>query len=518
MGLLPAKTARIESGSIQFYKNDKEIIDLLKLSPKAHRKLLGENLAMIFQDPMTSLNPVKRCGNQLIESLLLHKKISEKQAKKTALELFAEMELENPKKIYKSYPHQLSGGQKQRVMIAIALSCNPKILIADEPTTALDVTVQQSVLALLKRLQKKFKMSIIFITHDLGVLAQIADNLIIMYEGKIVETGDVNHIFHHAEHPYTKGLIACRPHPEKRLRKLPSVKDFINYNPDNIVFQSENIISTEERKEKHKQIYEQQAILEIKNLRKQYYSKKYFYSKKEVFYAVKDFSFSLYPGESLGLVGESGCGKTTLSRALLRLIDIDAGNIIYRGKDLSSLSPQQMRPYRKKLQIVFQDPYSSLNERIRIGDAIKEVLVVHRKDLSAKEQRRKTEEMLEKVNLDKAFYSRYPHELSGGQRQRVCIARALVLEPEILICDESVSALDVSVQAQVLNLLNELKETFQLSYLFISHDLSVVKFMADRILIMQKGEIVEEGNPDEIYANPQKAYTKKLIEAIPSFG
>jgi peptide/nickel transport system ATP-binding protein len=518
MGLLPPKTARIESGSIQFYKNDKDVIDLLKLSPKAHRKLLGENLAMIFQDPMTSLNPVKRCGNQLIESLLLHKKISKKQAKKTALDLFAEMELDNPKKIYKSYPHQLSGGQKQRVMIAMALSCNPKILIADEPTTALDVTVQQSVLALLKRLQKKFKMSIIFITHDLGVLAQIADNLIIMYEGKIVETGDVKSIFHHANHPYTKGLIACRPHPDKRLRKLPSVKDFINYNPDNLVFQPENILSAEERAEKHQQIYEQPAILEIKNLSKEYYSKKHFYSKKEVFHAVKNLSFSLYPEESLGLVGESGCGKTTLSRALLRLIDINAGNIIYRGTDLSTLSSRKMRAYRKKLQIVFQDPYSSLNERIRVGDAIKEVLVVHRKDLSAKEQRKKTEEMLEKVNLDKAFYSRYPHELSGGQRQRVCIARALVLEPEILICDESVSALDVSVQAQVLNLLNELKETFQLSYLFISHDLSVVKFMADRILIMQNGEIVEEGNPDEIYLHPQQAYTKRLIEAIPTFG
>jgi peptide/nickel transport system ATP-binding protein len=515
MGLLPKKIARIKNGQILFYINDKESIDLLKLRPKEHRKLLGDKLSMIFQDPMTSLNPVKRSGNQLIESLRLHQNISKKKAKIRAIELLKEMELPEPKRIYKAYPHELSGGQKQRVMIAMALSCNPKILIADEPTTALDVTVQKSVLDLLKKLQKKFKMSVLFITHDLGVIAQIADRVMVMYQGEIVEKGSVKEIFQNAQHPYTKGLIACRPRMDKRLRQLPTVNDFLNYDATNIVFKKENEVSLAERKNSHEKIYASKPIMEVKNLTKTYYSKEHFYSKKKASVAVENVSFFLYPGETLGLVGESGCGKTTLSRCLLRLIDMDSGSVIYKNTELSQLSPRQMRPFRKRLQIVFQDPYSSLNERMKIGDIIREPLQVHEKQTTRKQQIVRTQEVMEKVGLPEDYYYRYPHELSGGQRQRVCIARAIIMNPDVLICDESVSALDVSVQAQVLNLLNKLKREFNLSFLFISHDLSVVKFMSDRIMLMHKGKMVEEGNPDEIYKNPKEEYTKRLIQAIP---
>jgi len=515
MGLLPKKIARIKNGEILFYMNDEESIDLLKLRPKEHRKLLGDKLSMIFQDPMTSLNPVKRCGNQLIEALRLHQNLSKKKAKKRAIELLEEMELPEPKRIYKAYPHELSGGQKQRVMIAMALSCNPKILIADEPTTALDVTVQKSVLDLLKKLQTKFKMSVLFITHDLGVIAQIADRVMVMYQGEIVEKGSVKDIFQHPQHPYTKGLLACRPRMDKRLKRLPTVNDFLHYDAKNIVFQKENEVTTAERKKHQDKIYASNPIMEVKHITKKYYSREHFYSKKKVSIAVDNVSFSLYAGETLGLVGESGCGKTTLSRCLLRLIEMDAGSVIYKKTNLAELSQRQMRPFRKHLQIVFQDPYSSLNERMKIGEIVREPLQVHEKQLSKKQQISRSQEILEKVGLPLEYYNRYPHELSGGQRQRVCIARAIIMNPEVLICDESVSALDVSVQAQVLNLLNHLKEEFQFAFLFISHDLSVVKFMSDRIMLMRDGSIIEEGDPDEIYKNPKEEYTKRLIRAIP---
>jgi len=524
MRLIPNPPGEITGGEILFHGKD-GVIDLVKATEKQMRSLRGNEIAMIFQEPMTSLNPVYTCGDQVAEAIMLHQKVNKKEAKKITIELFKKVELPRPDVMFDTYPHQISGGQKQRVMIAMAMSCNPSILIADEPTTALDVTVQKTILELMMQLQQEQDMGIMFITHDLGVIAELADKVVVMYKGKIVEQGTVMDIFTNPQHPYTKGLLACRPPLNRRLHWLPTVSDFMSVDDKGEMKEknksveevTENlVISPEETAKKHEKIYAQEPILEIKNL-KTYFpiSKGIFGRAKEYVKAVNDVSFKVYPGETLGLVGESGCGKTTLGRTILKLVEPTAGNIIFEGKDITNLSVKEMREYRKEMQIIFQDPYSSLNPRITIGEAIMEPMRVHNVFNSDAERKERVMELLKRVDLPEHHFYRYPHEFSGGQRQRICIARSLALNPKFIICDESVSALDVSVQAQVLNLLNELKEEFKFTYIFISHDLSVVKFMSDKMIVMQEGVVKEMGYADEIYNNPKTDYTKSLINAIP---
>ncbi len=511
MKLLANPPAKISSGEILFNAADINV-EILNLSEKEMRKIRGNKIGMIFQEPMTSLNPVMKCGKQVMEVIRLHQKVSKAEAKTKTIHLFNEVMLPQPETVFEKYPHELSGGQKQRVMIAMAISCNPLLLIADEPTTALDVTVQKTILELLKNLQRKHNMSVIFITHDLGVVAEIADKIAVMYKGKIVEMGNAKEIIRSPQHPYTMGLMACRPNMETRLEKLPTVGDFMQ-NADSFDYKS---ISTEERFKNHNIIYHQTPILSIKELNVDFVTKRNIFGRITAsFKAVKNISFDVYEGETLGLVGESGCGKTTLGRSILQLIEASSGKIVYKGKTLTELSSQEMRKLRQKLQIIFQDPYSSLNPRITIGNAIMEPLKVHNLYQSDKQRKNRAIELLERVDMNESQFNRYPHEFSGGQRQRICIARTLALNPELIICDESVSALDVSVQVQVLNLLNELKKDFKFTYIFISHDLSVVKFMSDRMIVMQKGEIVEMGESDAIYRNPASDYTRKLISSIP---
>jgi peptide/nickel transport system ATP-binding protein len=525
MRLIPSPPGKIASGEIIFHSDTKGIVDLTKLSEKEMRAFRGNEIAMIFQEPMTSLNPVFTCGDQVMEAIMLHQKISKQEAKAKTIELFNEVQLPRPENIFETYPHQISGGQKQRVMIAMAMSCNPSLLIADEPTTALDVTVQKTILELMQKLQQEHEMGLMFITHDLGVIAELADKVVVMYKGKIVEQGNVMDIFSNPQHPYTKGLLACRPPLNRRLHLLPTVSDFMRVEADGTVTESDKsvkevtdkLVITADEREKHlKDIYKQQPVLQVKNV-KTYFpiSKGIFGKSTEYVKAVDDVTFDVYPGETLGLVGESGCGKTTLGRTILRLIEPTAGEIIYNGKNIADLNAKELREIRKDMQIIFQDPYSSLNPRITIGEAIMEPMKVHGILGSDKERKERVLELLNRVNMPAEHFYRYPHEFSGGQRQRICIARALALNPQFIICDESVSALDVSVQAQVLNLLNELKKEFKFTYIFISHDLSVVKFMSDRMVVMNKGKIEEMGYADDIYANPQTEYTRKLISAIP---
>jgi len=525
MRLIPNPPGKITGGEIIYHSKKRGPIDLAKLSEKEMRTLRGNEIAMIFQEPMTSLNPVYTCGDQVMEAILLHQKCSKKEAKERTIQLFRIVQLPRPENIFDSYPHQISGGQKQRVMIAMAMSCNPSILIADEPTTALDVTVQATILDLMLKLQREHDMGILFITHDLGVIAELADKVVVMYKGKIVEQGTVLEIFSNPQHPYTKGLLACRPPLNKRLQWLPTVSDFMNTSETGEMVESTQsvaevtnrlVVTSEQRIAAHKTLYAKAPILEIKNLKTYFPINKGIFGKaKDFVKAVDDVSFAVYPGETLGLVGESGCGKTTLGRTVLRLIEPTSGDVIFQGKNITKISNTEMRELRKDIQIIFQDPYSSLNPRITIGQAIMEPMQVHGILENDKARKERVIELLHRVNMNESHFYRYPHEFSGGQRQRICIARALALRPKFIICDESVSALDVSVQAQVLNLLNELKREFDFTYIFISHDLSVVKFMSDRMVVMNKGKVEEMGDADSIYNNPQTEYTKNLIGAIP---
>ncbi len=502
LGLLP-KNINIE-GEI-LYNN----LDLVKITNKEFLKIRGKEIAMIFQEPMSSLNPTLSCGSQVAEILQQHTNLSKKEIKEEVISLFNKVKLPRPIAIFNSYPHQISGGQKQRVMIAMAIACKPKLLIADEPTTALDVTVQKEIILLLKELQQEYKMSIIFISHDLALVSEIADNVIVMQNGRIIEHGTVKKVFLSPEKDYTKALINSRPNITKRYKKLSTVNNFINNTIDTTIY------SDEERNNYHQKIYNSTPLLEIKNISKNFISNASWFSKPTVVKAVNNVSIKIYQGETLGLVGESGCGKTTLSRTILQLEKASSGEIIYKGNDITKLSKIDFKKFRKDIQIIFQDPFSSLNPRITVGDSIIEPMKVHKVLNSRKERKEYVIQLLEKVGLKPEHYNRYPHEFSGGQRQRIGIARTIALQPKLIICDESVSALDVSVQAQVLNLLNELKSEFNFTYIFISHDLSVVKYMSDQLVVMNKGKVEEIADADEIYANPKTKYTKTLIDAIP---
>ena len=549
MQLLDRRKSKIEADSILL--EDK---DISHYNDDQMSEIRGRQIAMIFQEPMTSLNPVYKCGFQVMEALgsqktkgkgqktlgmrclslskakavtstgsvtnqLKSQQLSNsktQQLKEKVLELFEKVKLPNPEIIFDKYPHELSGGQKQRVMIAMALISNPKVLIADEPTTALDVTVQKEILKLLKELQRENGMGMIFITHDLGVVSEIADDVIVMNKGVIVEKGKTHDILNNPQHPYTKGLIACRPPLDYRLERLPVVKEFLDGKwIDNNQVKNELLITDEEREKQHELLYSQEPILKVENLRTWYPLRKGVFGRTyDYIKSVDDVSFDVYPGETLGLVGESGCGKTTLGRSILRLVEPTSGKVIFEGRDITKLNNKDLREYRKQAQIVFQDPYSSLNPRICVGDSIAEPMLVHGIEKDAKKRREHVCHLLEEVGLEASHYQRYPHEFSGGQRQRICIARALAVNPKLIICDESVSALDVSVQAQVLNLINRLKKEFHFTYIFISHDLSVVRFMSDRVVVMYNGKIQEMNEADMLFNNPQNDYTKKLIAAI----
>ena len=525
MRLIPSPPGKISGGEIIFHKKNGEKVDLLKASEEEMRSYRGNDIAMIFQEPMTSLNPVFTCGDQVLEAIMLHQKLDKNEAKNLTIELFKKVQLPDPERIFSTYPHQISGGQKQRVMIAMAMSCEPSVLIADEPTTALDVTVQKTILKLMQDLQKEQDMGIMFITHDLGVIAELADKVVVMYKGKIVEQGNVWDIFTNPQHPYTKGLLACRPPLEKRYSFLPTVSDFMKIDDQgNIIdnnisveeFTKKLVISESERKAKQKILFEKKPVLKLKNLKTYFPIRNGFFGGISSYVkAVNDVTFDVFPGETLGLVGESGCGKTTIGRTILRLEEPTEGSMIYKGQDIAKMNAEELREFRKEVQIIFQDPYSSLNPRMTIGNAIMEPMQVHNILSSDEERKEKVKELLSKVSLDPSHFYRYPHEFSGGQRQRIGIARALAVDPKFIICDESVSALDVSVQAQVLNLLNDLKDEFGLTYIFISHDLSVVKYMSDRMVVMQEGKVEEMGDADQIYNSPKTEYTNRLIDAIP---
>lgn len=552
MGLVPSPTKI--SGEIWFRQNETQpTVNLLQLSPNQMLQYRGGKIAMVFQEPMSALNPVYTCGFQLEEAILRHQKVTQKEARRIAISLLQEVKLlpsdeelakqflatannsrshklasfisQQKQAMLDRYPHELSGGQLQRVTIAMAISCNPTLLIADEPTTALDVTVQATIIELLKELSQSRQMSMIFITHDLGLVTEVADSVAVMYRGKIVEYGEkIKQVFAQPQHPYTKGLLDCRPTLDKRVEYLLTVDDYMTVNklPDGeLEILPKNPappkqVSAEALEKRLNNLTQQQPLLEVSNLQVGFPKRGAFGQIKSYVMAVNGVSFQVYPGETLGLVGESGCGKTTLGRTLLRLITPISGSVMFENQNVAVLRGAPMQKLRQQMQIIFQNPFSSLDPRMKIGDAIMEPLVIHSNHSKNLQRRTKVAELLERVGLNPSLMNRYPHEFSGGQRQRICIARALALRPKFIICDESVSSLDVSVQAQVLNLLKELQKDFNLTYIFISHDLNVVKFMSDRILVMNKGKIVEQGSADSIYRNPQEEYTRRLIDSIPT--
>ena len=498
MQLLPPQAVQ-STGEIIF---DSDMIS--GFQEKQMQKIRGNRISMIFQEPMTSLNPVMKCGKQVAEVLKLHSKLNKEESKKYTTDLFRKVKLPRPEIIFTSYPHEISGGQKQRVMIAMAIANKPELLIADEPTTALDVTVQNEIISLLNDLKKEYGMSLMFISHDLGIVRKVCDKVVVMYKGEIVETGNVTDIFNNPKHPYTKGLIACRPSSQSKDTPLPEIDDYIN--PERLKF---SLVGADKR------VVGNTKILRVENLNKSYSVKKNILGKSiKDFLAVDDVGFNVVEGETLGLVGESGCGKTTLGRTILRLIEPDSGKVFFDEKNIVDFNKNELRHKRKDFNIVFQDPYSSLNPRLNIGSAIVEPMNVHNILSSKQERVERALFLLQRVGLQKEHFYRYPHEFSGGQRQRIVIARTLALNPKFIICDEAVSALDVSVQAKVLNLLNELKNEFGFTYIFISHDLNVVRYMSDRIMVMKDGKIVEMGNAEQIYTNPKNEYTRKLIAAI----
>ena len=504
MGLLPKSISQIKSGTIHL---DGE--NITNYSAKDLQEIRGEKIAMIFQEPMSALNPSMTCGSQILECLRQHTALSVDEAQKEVMDLLKKVKIPNPKLTYRKYPHEISGGQQQRIVIAMAIACKPKVLIADEPTTALDVTVQKEIIILLKSIQEEYQISVIFISHDLALIAEIADRILVMYKGKLVETGNTKTIFKSPQNNYTKALIGSRPSLNVRLEQLPTVQDVMSNS------EPARKISKRTRDKRHSILYSKPPILEVQNLEKTYYSKSYVFKPQSEFKAVDNVSFKLFEGETLGLVGESGCGKSTLGKAILQLDKATAGRIIYKGKDITNLSNKELRLLRKEIQIIFQDPYASLNPRLTVGNAIIEPMKVHKLYPNEADCRLKAFEILEQVGLEAGCFDYYPHEFSGGQRQRIGIARTIAVNPKVIICDESVSALDISVQAQVLNLLNSLKKHYGFSYIFISHDLAVVKYMADHLLVMNQGKIEEFGEADAIYKAPQNAYTKALIEAIP---
>lgn len=504
--LLPHKKTIYGNGEILWNTNN-STIDLLKLNNKQIQKYRGKKIAMIFQEPMTSLNPVITCGTQVSEVLKWHENLNELEAKKNVIELFKKVKLPNPEKIYNKYPHELSGGQKQRVMIAMAISCKPELLICDEPTTALDVTVQKSILQLIKELQMENKMGVIFITHDLGVVSEIADKIVVLYKGNVVETNSALQVLKNPQHNYSKALLACRPSLYSKGERLPVVSDFLGMQEKMVENNDTNIAPNH---------LTNKELIDVKNLSVFYTTKRNFFnSTTNQFKAVNQVSFSIYKGETLGLVGESGCGKTTLGRAILKLIKPNEGEVVYYNIDKSLSNKQQEIEFRRKMQLIFQDPYSALNPSMAIGDALVEPLIFHKIIPNFSEAKEHAITLLNKVGLKATDYNKYPHEFSGGQRQRIVIARALAMKPEFIVCDESVSALDVSVQAQILNLLNDLKTEFNFTALFISHDLAVVKYVSDRVIVMKNGSIEEVNNAEQFFNAPQSNYTKQLIEAMP---
>lgn len=509
MKLIPNPPGEITGGQILF-----EGTDLVKADEAHMRKIRGNRISMIFQEPMTSLNPVFTVGEQIAETLMLHEGLNKSDAIKKSIELLDQVGIPDPQKRVIAYPHEMSGGQRQRVMIAMAIACNPDVLIADEPTTALDVTIQKQILELLADLQKKYGMSVLFITHDLAVIGDIADEVVVMYKGDIVEKGTKDEIFKNPKHPYTKGLINCRPTLERNPHRLPTVSDFMDENGVEKQYDLSTLTSEKERRSINDT--DNPVILELNNMKKYFPLDKNFFGKVLTHvHAVDDVSLKVRKGRTLGLVGESGCGKTTLGRSLLRLVEPTAGEIIYKGQDITHIGRKELRALRRKMQIIFQDPYASLNPRMTIGSALMEPMEIHNLGANKREREEMAADLIEKCGLEASMLNRYPHEFSGGQRQRICIARALAVEPEFIVCDEAVSALDVSVQAQILNLLNDLQEEMNLTYIFISHDLAVVKYFSDEVVVMNKGKVVEVANAIEIYKNPQQEYTKKLLSAIP---
>jgi len=500
MDLLPRTNTEIDAHSRLVFEGR----DLLQMGERERRQLCGKDISMIFQDAMTSLNPVYKVGDQIVEILRLHKAISRRDAKLRAIELLREVGIPDPEDRIDSFPHQMSGGQQQRVMIAMAIACEPKLLIADEPTTALDVTIQKQIVELLLKLRETHGMSVLFITHDLELVREIADHVVVMYRGEIKEQGPAVQIFSAPADPYTRALLACRPSIDRRPMRLPVVEDFLQGR--------ENDLPKGERSRGVSPA--DPIVLEVKDLRKTFRMRQGLFGHRDVD-AVKAVSFKLAKGKTLGIVGESGSGKTTLGKTLLRLYSCEGGEVMFEGKDLMGLTDKEFQPYKRRLQIIFQNPYASLNPRFTVGDILLEPMRIHGIGANDTERVAMAQALLKRVDMPEGAFHKYPHEFSGGQRQRISIARALTMKPEILVCDESVSALDVSVQAQVLNLLQELQEEFGLSYLFISHDLSVVKYISDEVLVMHHGEMVEYGNADELYRNPQHAYTRKLLSAIP---